>query len=127
MPSSPSGLKPPLFHDNEYEPPGICAIGPEFFALVTVTPSTSRVSLGSPSPPGAGGAMGWQWLDEGKVGRPKWGFVTYEVGAKLTVELDMKREFAKMTVRQEKDSSRSGGAGGSNKVHLGAVTKRCAF
>lgn len=49
-------------------------------------------------------SQGWQWLDEGKGGKPKWGFVTDEVGAKLMVELDMKEAYESSTARQREKS-----------------------
>ncbi|GAX73477.1 hypothetical protein CEUSTIGMA_g929.t1 [Chlamydomonas eustigma] len=70
--STPLGLKPPLFSNNEYEDSGVCAIGESFAALVSVSD-------------------GWLWLDEGSSGRPKWGFASEQVGKPLTIQLDISK------------------------------------
>jgi hypothetical protein len=38
---------------------------------------------------------GWQWVNEGTAIKPKWGFVTWQVGAKLVLKVDTRASAAR--------------------------------
>ncbi|KAG1663016.1 hypothetical protein FOA52_016031 [Chlamydomonas sp. UWO 241] len=60
-------LPPPFFVGNEVHPFGVCAVGVDFGAM----------------------ASGWDWVDEGKPGAPKWGYVSSTPGETLTIRVPL--------------------------------------
>jgi len=65
-----NGLRPPFYKGNEVQDLGVCAIGTDFVGVVKSHEQ-------------------WDWVDEGRNGVHKWGFVSTTVGAQLVVEVDM--------------------------------------
>eukprot|EP00798_Chlamydomonas_sp_ICE-L_P030737 gene30737-35773_t len=88
---SPSGLKPPLFLDNEVEPGGVCAIGGDFEHTVNKPHD------------------GWEWVDEGKNGQHKWGYVSELPGSKLTMNINITGHVVSHKLGKEETGGGSGG------------------
>jgi hypothetical protein len=113
--SSPIALKPPFFLGNEYDPSGVCAIGSEFKELASMD-------------------EGWEWVDEGKPGKPKWGFVSEEIGKPLVVEIDISGQVAMLSqvsklvaekvegAQAQKEDELGGGGSGHSRLRTDDVS-----
>jgi hypothetical protein len=60
----------PMMPNNHASAENTCFIGPEFKAKSVVS------------------ATGWEWINESKTARPKWGYVSKQPGSKLVFQVD---------------------------------------
>jgi hypothetical protein len=54
---------------------------------------------------------GWQWVNEGTAVKPKWGFVTWQVGATLVLKVDTRKTLGKPDGQQDTATAAAAAAG----------------
>jgi hypothetical protein len=55
---------------------------------------------------------GWQWVNEGTAVKPKWGFVTWQVGATLVLKVDTRKTLDKPDRQQDTATAAAAAAAG---------------